>query len=194
MNNNHLSEAYIIKRCNDIINIYKEKKDCELWNISICHYNGIKSIDGINDVFVLWDNRTNAINQEILLKVINFDHKREPVFSTLIFDYYEGQNTFEVFPINDKEDQLLQCKSCNNWFILTKGEIEWYKQKNLNNPKRCKRCRVSRRNQKSYQNYTETLDCFDTSCSYCDDHYYSCDDCPKYIDCMRGDFDPSEEE
>ncbi len=36
---------------------------------------------------------------------------------------------------------ICKCKQCGREFILTEGEIEFYKSKNLNLPKRCKDCR-----------------------------------------------------
>ena len=36
---------------------------------------------------------------------------------------------------------VCQCKQCGKSFVLTDGEIEFYKSKGLNLPKRCKECR-----------------------------------------------------
>lgn len=44
------------------------------------------------------------------------------------------------------EDKTIVCKDCNNEFVFTAGEQEFYKEKGLDNePKRCKECRNKRK-------------------------------------------------
>lgn len=44
------------------------------------------------------------------------------------------------------EDKTIVCKDCNNEFVFTAGEQEFYKEKGLDNePKRCKECRNRRK-------------------------------------------------
>jgi len=38
-----------------------------------------------------------------------------------------------------------QCKECNEEFTLADGDIEFFKSKGLELPKRCKKCRDKRR-------------------------------------------------
>jgi CxxC-x17-CxxC domain-containing protein len=45
------------------------------------------------------------------------------------------------------EDKVLICKDCNNEFVFTAGEQEFYAEKGfVNEPQRCKPCRVARKN------------------------------------------------
>ncbi|MEO7020208.1 MAG: zinc-ribbon domain containing protein [Ktedonobacteraceae bacterium] len=45
-------------------------------------------------------------------------------------------------------DKTLKCRECENDFIFTAGEQEFYQQKGLvNQPGRCSSCRVRRRNE-----------------------------------------------
>lgn len=44
------------------------------------------------------------------------------------------------------EDKTLVCKECNNEFVFTAGEQEFYAEKGLvNEPQRCKACRDKRK-------------------------------------------------
>lgn len=43
----------------------------------------------------------------------------------------------------------LTCKDCGKEFILTQGEIDFYKKKGLNLPKRCKDCRKANKSSKA---------------------------------------------
>ena len=43
------------------------------------------------------------------------------------------------------------CKDCGKEFTLTEGEIEFYKSKGLNLPKRCKECREANKASKPGQ-------------------------------------------
>lgn len=54
-----------------------------------------------------------------------------------------GNNTESNF-----EDKTLVCKECGNEFLFTKGEQEFYAERNLTNePKRCKSCRDARKSE-----------------------------------------------
>lgn len=45
------------------------------------------------------------------------------------------------------EDKTLTCKDCNEEFIFTAGEQEFYAEKGfVNEPQRCKTCRDTRKN------------------------------------------------
>jgi hypothetical protein len=45
------------------------------------------------------------------------------------------------------EDKTLNCKDCNEEFIFTAGEQEFYAEKGfVNEPQRCKTCRDARKN------------------------------------------------
>ncbi len=45
------------------------------------------------------------------------------------------------------EDKTLTCKDCNEEFIFTAGEQEFYAEKGfVNEPQRCKACRDARKN------------------------------------------------
>ena len=48
------------------------------------------------------------------------------------------------------------CKQCNKEFEITASEIEYFRRKNLNIPKRCKNCREL--NRQSDNNYTHNSD------------------------------------
>ncbi len=43
----------------------------------------------------------------------------------------------------------IKCKNCGKQFTLSNGEIEFYKSKNLNIPKRCKDCRQANKSTKN---------------------------------------------
>ncbi len=44
------------------------------------------------------------------------------------------------------EDKVLVCKECNNEFVFTAGEQEFYAEKGfVNEPQRCKSCRDKRK-------------------------------------------------
>ena len=44
------------------------------------------------------------------------------------------------------EDKILVCKECNNEFVFTAGEQEFYAEKGfVNEPQRCKSCRDARK-------------------------------------------------
>ena len=44
------------------------------------------------------------------------------------------------------EDKVLVCKECNNEFVFTAGEQEFYAEKGfVNEPQRCKACRDKRK-------------------------------------------------
>ncbi len=44
------------------------------------------------------------------------------------------------------EDKVLICKDCNNEFVFTAGEQEFYAEKGFENePQRCKACRNARK-------------------------------------------------
>ncbi len=44
------------------------------------------------------------------------------------------------------EDKILVCKECNNEFVFTAGEQEFYAEKGfVNEPQRCKACRDKRK-------------------------------------------------
>ena len=48
------------------------------------------------------------------------------------------------------EDKTLICKECNNEFVFTAGEQEFYAEKGFENePQRCKSCRLNRRSSKN---------------------------------------------
>lgn len=46
-------------------------------------------------------------------------------------------------------DKTLVCKDCNNEFVFTEGEQEFYKEKGFENePQRCPECRRARKQQR----------------------------------------------
>ena len=46
-------------------------------------------------------------------------------------------------------DIVLKCKDCGEEFVITEGEQKFYKERNLNLPKRCKNCRQKRNQAKN---------------------------------------------
>jgi hypothetical protein len=47
-------------------------------------------------------------------------------------------------------DKTLQCKDCNQDFVFTEGEQEFYKEKGFENePQRCPECRRARKQQRN---------------------------------------------
>lgn len=53
----------------------------------------------------------------------------------------------------EKEDLVLICKDCNNEFIFSITEQEFYKGLGFNNPVRCKACRKAKKQRsKNYNN------------------------------------------
>lgn len=52
------------------------------------------------------------------------------------------------------EDKTINCVDCNEQFVFTKNEQEFFKSKNLTEPKRCVRCRQLKKQQRTgNQNY-----------------------------------------
>lgn len=47
--------------------------------------------------------------------------------------------------IESGEQSLLKCKDCNRYFLLPRGENEWFKSRGLIIPKRCPKCRSKRK-------------------------------------------------
>lgn len=43
------------------------------------------------------------------------------------------------------EDKTIVCKDCNNEFVFTAGEQEFYAQKGFSEPVRCKACRDAKK-------------------------------------------------
>ena len=61
------------------------------------------------------------------------------------------------------EDRTLVCKDCNNEFIFTAGEQEFYAEKGFQNePQRCKTCRDSKKLASK-----QSREYFNTTCASC---------------------------
>ncbi len=43
------------------------------------------------------------------------------------------------------EDKTIVCKDCNNEFVFTAGEQEFYAEKGFSEPVRCKTCRDAKK-------------------------------------------------
>lgn len=43
---------------------------------------------------------------------------------------------------------VVKCRDCNNLFVQTKDEREWFLSNNLQIPKRCEKCRSARKNKR----------------------------------------------
>ena len=52
----------------------------------------------------------------------------------------EGQPQTELKP--KSEDKILHCKDCGDSFLFSVGEQNFYRRKDLSQPKRCKCCRA----------------------------------------------------
>lgn len=63
------------------------------------------------------------------------------------------------------EDKTLVCKQCNNEFVFTSGEQEFYNERGFQNePQRCKTCRDERKAaSRSPKQYFEAV-CADCGC------------------------------
>ncbi len=46
------------------------------------------------------------------------------------------------------EDKKIICKECGKEFVFSAGEQEFFKEKGLNEPKKCKECHQKPRDQK----------------------------------------------
>lgn len=53
-------------------------------------------------------------------------------------------------------DEVIQCKDCGEYFILSKSHREYYLGKGLSVPKRCSSCRLSRHEQKAKEEVSKT--------------------------------------
>ena len=63
------------------------------------------------------------------------------------------------------EDKTLICKDCNQEFVFTAGEQEFYAEKGFTNePQRCKACRAAR---KGAARSGEPREMFDAVCAEC---------------------------
>ncbi len=73
----------------------------------------------------------------------------------------KGEAQIDVFDVSKvknwtklTEDEEYTCVDCDQNFILTGKEIDWYKKRELQLPKRCKGCREDRKNpDKAKQDY-----------------------------------------
>ena len=66
----------------------------------------------------------------------------------------------------DYSDKELTCKNCNNQFVLSAGEQEFYKSKGLENePARCPSCRAERKRNSGHMRAPKKL--FDVTCAQC---------------------------
>ena len=50
------------------------------------------------------------------------------------------------------EDKTIVCKDCNNEFVFTAGEQEFYAEKGFSDPVRCKACRDARKARNNEKN------------------------------------------
>ena len=50
------------------------------------------------------------------------------------------------------EDKTIVCKDCNNEFVFTAGEQEFYAEKGCSDPVRCKACRDARKSRNNEKN------------------------------------------
>lgn len=50
------------------------------------------------------------------------------------------------------EDKTIVCKDCNNEFVFTAGEQEFYAEKGFSKPVRCKACRDARKARNNQNN------------------------------------------
>ncbi len=46
---------------------------------------------------------------------------------------------------NEKKDETIVCKECNNEFTFTVRDQEFYAEKGFSKPQRCKSCRDARK-------------------------------------------------
>lgn len=66
------------------------------------------------------------------------------------------------------EDKVLKCKDCENDFIFTVGEQEFYAEKGFTNePARCKDCRITRKNQRDGGSAAPVREMHDVICAEC---------------------------
>ncbi|HZK44556.1 MAG TPA: zinc-ribbon domain containing protein [Syntrophomonadaceae bacterium] len=66
------------------------------------------------------------------------------------------------------EDKTLVCQDCEQEFVFTAGEQEFYAEKGFENePKRCKDCRVRRRNNRSGAGERAPREMHDAVCAEC---------------------------
>lgn len=54
-------------------------------------------------------------------------------------------------PINPRTDIQRICRDCSTAFVLTIGEQEFFRDRNLSLPNRCRPCRQDRRRAEAYQ-------------------------------------------
>jgi len=65
-------------------------------------------------------------------------------------------------------DQTLVCRDCNEEFVFTAGEQEFYESHRLTNtPSRCPSCRAARKGQGGYGGSREPRQMYTTTCSSC---------------------------
>lgn len=66
----------------------------------------------------------------------------------------------------DYQDQNVTCQDCNNEFVWSAREQEFYASKNLSAPRRCKDCRMKRKSgQGGYGNQPRQM--YPITCSSC---------------------------
>lgn len=60
----------------------------------------------------------------------------------------------EANMVDDKDFIIRKCKDCGEYFMVTKSEYDWYKEKDFAIPRRCDTCRTKRRKEAKTKNAT----------------------------------------
>lgn len=61
-------------------------------------------------------------------------------------DYNKHLKLLETDMVDEKDFVVRKCKDCGTFFMLTKSEYDWLKEKGFAVPRRCRTCRRTRRN------------------------------------------------
>lgn len=54
--------------------------------------------------------------------------------------------------VDDEDFIVLKCKDCGEYYMITKSEYDWYKERNFTTPRRCYTCRTKRRREAKAKN------------------------------------------
>lgn len=53
---------------------------------------------------------------------------------------------------DDKDVVVRKCKECGEYYMITKQEYDWFKERELAAPRRCNTCRIKRRKEAKAKN------------------------------------------
>lgn len=75
---------------------------------------------------------------------------------TAVKESNEHLKVAETDMVDDKDFVVRKCKECGEYYVFSKPEYDWYKEKNFVVPRRCYSCRSKRRQEAKAKNAEAT--------------------------------------